>query len=326
MAVASPSSILYLTEKDVQQVLNWNDLITTLEENFSDVSSVPQVTELTTLQPPRIVMHIPHRSGIFITMPGLSERKKVLACKLVTVFFNNSVRFNIPNILANIALFNPDTGELSAILQATTITEWRTAAASVVATKYLKPGDKQVLAVFGAGRQGRIHIIAFKHYFKIKKINLWNRSMDKAQKLAEELKKEFNINVQVFSNARNCAGDADVIVTATATSEPILKYEYLKPTAMINAIGVGRTHHSELDKNIYEQCAIYVDSMESANKELKGLIEEGYNIAGEIGQVINGKKVPITSGIIVSHTLGMATADAVAAGLVLEKYLKKQKT
>lgn len=325
MTDSGPSSILYLTETDVQKVLNWNDLIQTLEENFSDVSSVPQVTELTTLQPPRIVMHIPHRSGIFITMPGLSERKKVLACKLVTVFFNNLMRFNIPNILANIALFNPDTGELSAIVQATTITEWRTAAASVVATKYLKPGEKQVLAIFGAGRQGRIHIIAFKNYFKFKKINLWNRSLDKAQKLAEELKKEFNINVEVFSNVRNCAENADVIVTVTATREPFLKYEYLKPNVMINAVGVGRTHHNELDKNIYEQSAIYTDSMESARKELVGLFEEGYNIEGEIGEVINGKKTPKTSGIIVSHTLGMATADAVAAGLVLEKYLKKQK-
>lgn len=318
-----PSYITFLTEKDVQSLLDWEELILAIEENFSDVSSVAQFADTLTIQPARGIMQIPHRNGYLLTMPGLSERKKALTCKLVTLFPDNLPRFNIPSILANIAVFNPDNGELQAIVQGTTITEWRTAAASVVATKYLKPEGRDTLAVFGAGKQGRIHIIAFQNYFKFKKVNLWNRTLENAEKLAEELKNEFNLDVEIFKDAGKCAENADVLVTATLSSTPVLKYEFLKSNVLINAVGAGKEHHNELDKSIYEKSIIYTDSMENAKVELKGLIDEGYRLVGEIGEVINGKEVPDNDGVVIFHSLGMATEDAVAAKLVLDKFSKE---
>lgn len=321
------SNIIYLDENEVEKFLDWSDLIPAIEENFSDVSSVAQFVDTITIQPARGFMHIPHRNAVLLTMPGLSERKQALCCKLVTSFTDNPTRFQIPSILATITLFNPDTGKLKAILEATAITEWRTAAASVVATKYLwkpKEDGNSVLAVLGAGRQGRIHIIAFQNYFIFKKINLWNRTLEKSEKLAEELKKEYNINVEIFSKVEECTRNADVIVTATYASEPIVKYENVKPNVIINAIGAGINHHSELSKNIYEKSIIYTDSMENAKNELKGLEDEGYHIEGEIGEIVNGK-VPEhdQNRPIIFHSLGMASEDAVTAQLVLDKYMKE---
>lgn len=319
-------SILYLNDKEVERRLTWNDLFPVIEKNFADVSAVAKVTDSITIQPARAVMRIPHRNGFLVTMPGLSERSKVLGCKLVTSFLDNPTKFNMPNIMASVALFDPDTGKLKAVLEGTSITEYRTAAASVVAAKYLwkNSGADATLAVCGSGRQGRIHIIAMQHYFKFKKINLWSRTYENAQKLAAELKKEHNINVEVFQDVGKCTKPADVIVTVTTATEPFVKYENVKPDVFIIAVGVSRTakHYCELERRIYERSQIFTDSNDNASVELKGLVDEYHvSIAGEIGEVINGKKAPNKTGIIIFHPLGMATEDAVTAQLVLDKYL-----
>lgn len=315
---------LFLSEEDVKSALEWNTVFDAVKQAMSDVSSKNTSRDITVIQPARSFMPIPHRNAVLLSMPGFSEREKVLSCKLVTSFVDNPKSHNLPSILASVLLFNPDTGKLRAVLEGTTITEWRTAVASAVATYFLKPGagKDQTLAVIGAGAQGRIHIIAFQHFFKFKKIKLWNRTYEKAVKVSEELKNKFNIDVEVFSNRQDCVRDADVIVTATYSSEPLIQYNDLKKNVMINAVGAGIHHYCELGESVYEKSSIYTDSMENARIELKGLIEKGFPILGEVGEIINGHKELTKNDVVIFHSLGMALEDGVTAKLVYEKYVK----
>ncbi|KAK6625955.1 hypothetical protein RUM43_006254 [Polyplax serrata] len=318
--------MLILTEEDVKGVIEWNSLFDAIKQVMSDVSLKSESGDSIAIQPARSFMHIPHKNGVLLTMPGLSERKKVLSCKLVTSFLDNPSKYNLPSVLANILIYDPETGKLKAVLEGTTITEWRTAAASSVATYFLKPevGRDQTLAVIGAGAQGRIHIIAFQHFFKFKKVNLWNRTHAKAVKVAKDLKSQYNIDVQVFEKIEDCIREADVIVTATYSSEPLIKFNQLKKNVMINAVGAGRKHYCELDRSIYEKSSIYTDSMENAKVELKGLEDEGFPILGEVGELINGRKEMTKNDVVIFHSLGMALEDAVAGQVVLEKYAKEK--
>lgn len=320
------SHTLFLTEEDVKTFIEWNSLFDAIKQIMADVSLKSTGEDSLIIQPPRTFMHMPLRKGVLLTMPGLSERKKVLSCKLVTSFVDNQKKHGLPSILANVLIFDSDTGKLKAVLEGTTITEWRTAAASAVATYFLKPdaGKDQTLAIFGAGAQARIHIIAFQHYFKFKKVNLWNRTHSRGVKLAEDLKKNYNIEVEVFAKGADCARNADVIVTATYSSEPIIEYNQLKKGVMINAVGAGIHHHCELDKSIYEKSSIYTDAMENAKVELKGLIDQGFPILGEVGEIINGQKELTKNDVVIFHSLGMALEDGITAQIVLEKYAKEK--
>lgn len=197
--------------------------------------------------------------GVLLAMPGyignysmdLTSNNNVfntLACKLVTSFpANEKLSPPISSILGTIFLFDTTTGKLYGILEATAITAWRTAAASLVSTKHLyfnRHPEKTVqnthLAIIGCGVQGRIHAIGMCNTFPFSTITLWNRTISKANNLAAELetlKSTFlnkNVTVCIADSAELCALNADVIVTATYASTPILYWNMIKEGAHIN--------------------------------------------------------------------------------------------
>ncbi|KAF2904599.1 hypothetical protein ILUMI_01571 [Ignelater luminosus] len=176
-------------------------------------------------------------------MPGyLSDgRYGGLGCKLVTYFPGNPDRSRpLPSIMANIILMDDETGELKAIVDGTEITSWRTAAASAVATKYLHHGkpnsENKILSIIGAGTQGKIHAIAFQHFFKFSEVRVWNRNSERATNLVKELNGKASGTFVAHDNVQECVREADVIVTATAAEEPVIKNEWLKKGVHINGL------------------------------------------------------------------------------------------
>lgn len=117
-------------------------------------------------------------------------KKNTLACKLVTSFASNQhLTPPVPNILANILLFNNQTGQLQCIMDGTQITAWRTAAASIVATKYLyfkrfpEDANKAIrLAIIGCGVQGQSHALGMCKTFNVIDVYLYNRTKAKADR------------------------------------------------------------------------------------------------------------------------------------------------
>ncbi|KAJ8798590.1 hypothetical protein J1605_016393 [Eschrichtius robustus] len=83
---------------------------------------------------------------------------------------------------------------------------------------------------------------------------------------------------------------ADVIITVTMATEPILFGEWVKPGAHINAIGASRPDWRELDDELMTQAVLYVDSQEAALKESGDVLLSGAKIFAELGEVVKGVK------------------------------------
>lgn len=161
---------LFIKEAVVEKLLEWNDCCYAMESALVAAASlVESADKAFSSQSPRTFTPVPGQ-GVLLTMPGFvgnyklssvtgSERHSTLACKLVTSFEGNS-KLNppLPAILATILLFDTDTGRLKAVIEGTEITAWRTAAVSLVATKFLyfnrhTNASNKVLSICGTGTQ-----------------------------------------------------------------------------------------------------------------------------------------------------------------------------
>lgn len=309
------SFIKYIPDETVKSLLKWDALISTLETALKDISKKDD----SAIVPPRVIMYLPDKEGAFLAMPGYSKNECSLGCKLVTSFPSNK-NLGIPSIFATILLLDPDTGKPRAIMDGTHITGWRTAAASAVATKHLHQGPKDVLAILGSGVQAETHALALNHLFNFKEIRIWSRNKENAERLASSLP----FPCAVFDSAEACVTNADVVCTTTYASEPILRKKWLKAGSHINAVGAGKNHYSELEEDIYRNAFIAVEHLESANKELKGLLDKGIKINCEVGELISKScELPLKVNFTVFQSMGIAIEDVTAANLVYNAYLNK---
>ncbi|XP_003790739.1 ketimine reductase mu-crystallin [Otolemur garnettii] len=284
-------------------------LIPPLETALANFSSGPDggVT-----QPVRTVVPVAKHRGFLGVMPAYSAAEDALTTKLVTFYEGLS----IPSHQATVLLFEPSNGTLMAVMDGNVITAKRTAAVSAIATKFLKPPSSEVLCILGAGVQAYSHYEVFAEQFSFKEVRIWNRTRENAEKFANTVPGE----VQVCSSVQEAVAGADVIITVTMATEPILFGEWVKPGAHINAVGASRPDWRELDDVLMKQAVLYVDSREAALKESGDVLLSGAEIFAELGEVLKGVKPAHCEKTTVFKSLGMAIEDTVAAKLVYDAW------
>ena len=296
--------LLFLDENDVRQHLRWDALIAAMERALVDFSAGR------VQQPVRRFLTVDRYEGFFGDMPAVSER--VMGIKLVTFYPNNAAR-GLPTHLAMIQLFSPETGEVLALIDGRLITEMRTAAVSAAATKVLAAPDARVLAVLGSGVQARAHVEALAQVRRFDEIRVWSPTPAHAERFAEE------IGAEVMA-AEQAVQGADVVVSATAATEPILKGAWLKPGTHVNAIG-WRGHSSrELDDEAMRNVVV-VESREAANDQCGDVILSGAAIHAELGEILAGDRPARADETTVFDSVGVAVEDVAAAQLVYEAAL-----
>src|SRR6266567_5287172 len=292
---------LFLNEEQVRKHLRMADLIPAMEKALIDFSA-GKVT-----QPVRSVINVDlaAATGFLGLMPALTPDG--LGLKAVTFYPSNAER-GIPTHMATIFLVDPETGAPLAIMDGRLITEMRTAAVSAAATKLLAPRDAKVLAILGSGVQAHSHIEALRVVRKFKEIRVWSPTREHAERFAKEIG-------ATATSAEEAVRDADVIVTATNSTTPVLKGSWLKPGCHVNAVGACRPDWRELDDQAMSN-VVFVDSREGAMKESGDIILSGAKIYAELGEVLAGKVPSRTNEITIFKSLGMAVEDMAAAMLV----------
>ncbi|ELR44673.1 Mu-crystallin-like protein, partial [Bos mutus] len=148
------------------------------------------------------------------------------------------------------------------------------------------------------------------------KVRIWNRTKENAEKFVNTVPGE----VRICSSVQEAVTGADVIITVTMATEPILFGEWVKPGAHINAIGASRPDWRELDDELMKQAVLYVDSQEAALKESGDVLLSGAEIFAELGEVVKGVKPAHCEKTTVFKSLGMAVEDMVAAKLVYDSW------
>ena len=288
----------YFEEATVRRLLRTEQLIAAMRKVLAEFSAGKWQ------QPLRGVLA--QQGGFFGVMPASGES---MGIKMVTYYPGNAGT-DLPTHLAVIALFDPKTGEPLALMDGRYITEMRTAAVSAVATDALATPDAKVLALLGAGVQGRAHLEALRHVRQFGEIRIWNRTAERAERFAEE----HGVKAMALEAA---VRDADVVVTATSAQEPILKGEWLKPGAHVNAVGASRPNWRELDDAAMGNVVI-VDSYEGARNEAGDVILSNATPFAELGEILNGTKFVEQDRTTIFKSLGMAVEDVAAARLVYE--------
>lgn len=276
-----------------------SDLIPAMEKALTDFSA-GKVT-----QPVRSVIPVDPPGGFFGMMPALTPDG--LGLKIVTFYPPNAQR-GIPTHMATIFLVDPQTGTPLAIMDGTLITEMRTAAVSAAATKLLAAPDAKVLAILGSGVQARSHVEALRLVRNFEEIRIWSQTAANAERFAKE------IGATVMP-AEDAVRGADVVVTATSATTPVLCGAWLKPGCHVNAVGACRPDWRELDDEAMEN-VVYVDSRDAAMKESGDVILSDAKIYAELGEGFAGEIPSRSSEITIFKSLGLAVEDVVSALLV----------
>ncbi|XP_070580653.1 ketimine reductase mu-crystallin-like isoform X1 [Ptychodera flava] len=303
----------YITMESVRQVLKMADLIPVIEKAMGDFS---KGEEGGVVQPVRTVVPVKEHNGFLGSMPGYSSQDNALATKLVCFYPGNAEK-GLQTHMANIVLFDASNGSIKSIMDGEVITSMRTAAASAVATKYLASKESKILCILGAGEQAGSHYQALHQICNFQEVRVWSRTISRAQKFAAEYKST------VCETAEEAAKDADVIVTVTMSTKPILEHSWVKPGAHVNCVGACRPDWQELSSELMQKSVVYVDSREAAMKESGDVLISKAEVYAEIGDLVNGTKEASRDKTTVFKSLGMAVEDVVSAKLVYDKYVQQ---
>ena len=219
-------------------------------------------------------------------------------------------------------LSSAQTGEPLAMLNASAVTEIRTAAVSAVATGLLARADTTELAIIGTGVQARSHLLAIAAVRPLTGVRVAGRDQAKARRFVEDMRERAPVPVTACGSAADAVAGAGIVVTATSSAEPVLRRDWLAPGAHVNAVGACVPQARELDTETMAAAALFTDSRESAASEAgdyvlaraAGAIGPDH-IRAEIGEVLVGA-APGRAGdaeITVFESLGLAVEDLAAA-------------
>jgi ornithine cyclodeaminase/alanine dehydrogenase-like protein (mu-crystallin family) len=269
--------------------------------------------------PLRSVVRFDGAAGFMGLMPAWrGGEEPVFALKTLCLMPGNPAR-GLDTHQGTVTLFDGATGVPTAILDASAVTAVRTAAVSAVATRTLARDDARVLAILGAGVQGKAHLQALVGVRGFEDVRVYSPTEAHARAVAAA----GDGLARVVSSAEDAVRGADVVVTATSAREPVLRRDWLEAGAHVNAVGASTPSVRELDVDTVAACALFCDSRESLRNEAgeyllaleQGAIPGENHVRGELGEVLAGSAPGRLHAdeLTVFRSLGLAVEDLAAA-------------
>ncbi len=295
---------MYVSESEVRAVLTYEALIPAIRQALIDYS-----TGLV-IQPPRTIMRTgnaeEHRNGWFATMPVIAG--DVMAVKNVT-FYPGNDELGLPTHMAMIELLRRSTGEPLAVMDGRLITEMRTAAVSAIALSALAPHGARSLGILGSGVQARSHLQAFRHVMPgFADVRIWSRTAANAERLAAE--------TGARATSIEEAASADVVLTVTSSTVPVLRGEWLADKSFVISVGATGATVRELDDQVTQSSYIVAECKAAAERESGDIVLAGSKVNAEIGEILAGRvSVPLGTRILFK-SVGMAIEDLTAGRIV----------
>ncbi len=313
---------MYISESEVRSALTYEALIPAIRQALVDFSTnrpgddraANNLSANAVIQPPRTILRAGNAegdmNGWFAVMPAIAG--DVMGVKSVT-FYPGNAALGVPTHMAVITLLRRATGEPLAVLDGRLITEMRTAAVSAVALDALigalAPAAVRTLGILGSGVQARAHIRALRLVRPaLEEILVWSRTPSHAETLAAE--------AGARAVAIEEAAAADVVLTVTGSPTPVLEGRWLKPHALVLAVGAVGADRRELDDEAMLSSCLIAESRDAAERESGDIRLSGARIDAEIGQILAGAIPAPGNRRIVFKSVGMAIEDLVAARLV----------
>lgn len=202
-----------------------------------------------------------------------------LAVKTATIFPQNPER-GAPMVNGSVSLYSDRDGTISALVDFHLVTKWKTVGDSLLAARRLARPDSKSILIVGTGTVGGGLCDAFTAGFPDARITLWNRTRTKADALAAQ-----HPGVAVADDLEQAVRSADIIITATMSSTPVIMGDWLRPGQHLNMIGAYRPDMREADDTALRRARIFVDSFDTT--------------IGHIGEI----QIPLDTGVITRSDL-----------------------
>ena len=308
---------LFIDADLLRSTVSFEAAIRVLEETFG-APSLPDA-------PQRTIME--REASQFLLMPAWDAG--AAGVKLITVTPGNLER-GLPLIQGLYILFEGDTLEPVAVLEAASLTAIRTAAVSAVATKHLAAPDASRLVVFGSGVQAEAHVRALATVRPLTDIAIVGRDRSSQERLVMELA-EAGLPVRV--GMPSDLPSADLVCTCTTSPEPLFDGSLLRSGAHVNAVGAHTPQAREVDSLAVERAYVVVETRSAALAEAgdlliplgRGEVEAERVPAAELSEVVKGTAPDRTqTDITLFKSVGVGFEDLAVARLAYERIHTEQ--
>ena len=310
-------SVRIITEQELRrQVVLDHDSLSCVEQAFASLATEAVV------MPPILRLDIADHNGEVDVKTAYVPGLESFAIKISPGFFDNP-KLGLPSVSGLMILFSASTGMIEAVLLDNGyLTDIRTAAAGAVAAKHLARADAASVAILGAGCQARLQLQALTLVRPVACARIWARRPEQAAAAADELRNRLAIPVEAVSGARDAVAGADIVVTTTPATQPILEADWLEAGQHVTAMGSDAEHKNELDPAVLARADCYVADRRSQCATLgelhhaiaAGIVAPDIDVP-ELGEVITGTKAGRSApgDITVADLTGTGVQDTAIA-------------
>ncbi len=314
-----------LNRETIEGLLNGIDLSSLISKGFIAYSSgqvvVPPIGELTFKDPPGDV-HIKY---------GYIKGDKYYVIKIASGFWKNE-EYGIPNGQGMMLLFNQNTGVPEAVLHDEAIlTDIRTAIAGQICASRLA-NEIHCIGIIGTGVQARLQAEYLQNITQCREIMVWGRNVDKVRKYKKDMERK-GFTVSIKTNAKDVCKGCNLIITTTASKDPIIFKDDLQPGTHITAVGADAIGKRELGEGVLGLAnTVVADSVVQCVE--RGEISHALSAREiktkqicELGHILSGKSIVRKNSkhITIADLTGVAVQDVQIATAVFESYLEKTK-
>ena len=303
---------LFLSEADVKSILTMPIALEAVERAFQRLADGGAVMHS------RQRLHLPGKSYLHYMAAG-DGSSGYMGLKIYTSS-RGGLRFLVP-------LFDAQSGDLLALLEADRLGQVRTGAASGVATRLMARADARVAGIVGTGLQARTQLEAIVLVRKLERIRAYGRDQQRREEFAQEMTALLGVPVMPVQSPEEAVLGADIVITSTTATNPVVEGRWLKPGVHINAIGANFPQKRELDADAVRRCDIIAaDSRQQSRDEAGDLIHvfgddnsewiKVHELADMVAGKIPGRTDP--NQITLFKSNGIAIEDVVVAGRVYE--------
>lgn len=314
-----------ISKEQIQKVLTMDEAIAFVEKTYRAHG------ENQVLMPAKITLDTgesndwPPYGGSYNAMPAyIGGDLDISGVKWVWGFNDNRAK-GIPYIGGIILLNEARTGEVLAIMDGSYITDIRTGASAGVASRYLARKDSKVLAIIGAGVQGKMNARAMVAEMPLEEIRVSDIRPGAAEEYAKEMSAELGIRITPCATNEEACRGADIIITVTIANEPLVMRDWLKKGCTVLSLG----SFQELDENIPLHCdKLIVDNWaQNAHRgELLPLVHAGRltreDVHAEMPDIVVGRATGRENDeeLICASIIGMGSTDIGTAGSLYKQY------
>jgi ornithine cyclodeaminase/alanine dehydrogenase-like protein (mu-crystallin family) len=311
--------VLLLSRNAISQLATTRDYLAAMQTAFADLAAgrfdVPAVG------------HVAGVGGMFhIKAAQRAGSPALAAIKVNGNFPNNRVQHDLPTIQGFVALLDAERGCVLALMDSIEITARRTAAATALAAKYLANPGSRSLAMIGCGVQALYHVEALRDVAPIEAVAFCDPHDTAADVFGKRLQ-ELGLSPRRVSDAQTAARGADIVITVTTSTRPVLGLGDIGPGTFVAGVGADNPSKHELDADLLKGSSVIVDSVAQASTmgDLHHAIAAGVmkatDVRGELAELVAGNVTGRSNGEErwVFDSTGLSIQDLAAAAMIYDR-------